>query len=166
MSSLAHSADCIGSIPGELVARLEVAEAGSLHFSWVVLLALGFKDISDRRDAVNTWSRTGRLDDAFTRDTVTTSLDAALALAERVLPGLGAWDIGHAYNAEPPYQARLVVVRQGDPETFARAATPALALCIAILKATATGKAGLAGYEAEGVVHPKTPSPEKQGEGL
>jgi hypothetical protein len=35
-------------------------------------------------------------------------------------------------------------------------------------KATATGKAGLAGYEAaaSGVVNPKNPSPEKQGEGL
>ena len=66
-----------------------------------------------------------------------TSADAALALAARVLPGLGAWDVGYAYNAEPPYYARLVLVREGPPEEFGRANTPAAALCIAILKAKA-----------------------------
>lgn len=70
----------------ELVERLEGASAGGRELSGEVLLALGFKDISDFRDARDTWSRTGRLDDAFHQGAVTTSLDAALALAKRVLP--------------------------------------------------------------------------------
>lgn len=67
---------------------------------------------------------------------VTTSLDAALALAERVLT-MGAWDVGYTYNSDRPYYARLVIVRddEGQPEIYGRSAAPALALCAAILRA-------------------------------
>lgn len=65
-------------------------------------------------------------------DAYTTSLDAALALAERVLPGRLTWRIeseGVSFTAafwdDPEY----------DPVGVGRAPTPALALCIAILKA-------------------------------
>lgn len=66
----------------------------------------------------------------------TASLDAALALAERVLT-MGAWDVGYTYNSDRPYYARLVIVRddEGQPEIYGRSATPALAICAAILKA-------------------------------
>ena len=66
----------------------------------------------------------------------TTSLDAALSLAERVLT-MGAWDVGYTYNSDRPHYARLVIVRddEGQPEIYGRAATPALALCAAILRA-------------------------------
>ena len=64
------------------------------------------------------------------------SLDAALALAERVLT-MGAWDVGYTYNSDRPHYARLVIVRddEGQPEIYGRSATPALALCAAILRA-------------------------------
>ena len=75
----------------------------------------------------------------------TTSLDAALALAERVLPG---WEFG-TYISRPDVhgnrQTKIEARRWQDvaPEyAFACASssarTPALALCIAILKARAT----------------------------
>lgn len=126
-------------VPSELVARLEVAEAGSVELDCDIGIVLG--DWSPPRRAVRDPDRP----DIWRRDgikhyqpyaEVTRSLDAALALAERVLPGLGAWDVGYAYNAAPLHYARLVIVREGPPEEFGRAATPALALCIAILKAS------------------------------
>ncbi|WP_295196491.1 hypothetical protein [uncultured Brevundimonas sp.] len=72
----------------------------------------------------------------FASEHLTTSLDAALALAERVLT-LGAWDVGYTYNSDRPHYARLVIVRddEGQPEIYGRSATPALALCAALLRA-------------------------------
>jgi hypothetical protein len=63
----------------------------------------------------------------------TRSLDAALALASRVLPGLYMWNV--EYDDEPtgtPASARVYAKTDGR----GYAATPAIAMCIAILKAT------------------------------
>ena len=61
----------------------------------------------------------------------TTSLDRALALAERVLPGWG-WSAG---GSRGEHYARIDTPDGRDFEE-SYAATPALALCLAILKAT------------------------------
>jgi len=128
-----------------LVARLEGAEAGNDELSAHVLKALiapadawversrfnGAWCIYECPEKPRVWEVSGPLRNA----PVTTSIDAALSLAGRVLPGMGAWDVGFAYSVAPSYYARLVVVRVGQPEEFGRAATPALALCIAILRA-------------------------------
>lgn len=70
---------------------------------------------------------------------VTTSLDAALALAERVLPGW-AWQIDLGLGMGPtvqgaskPWTEGLVAPDCGG--VFVTAATPALALCAAVLRA-------------------------------
>lgn len=71
---------------------------------------------------------------------VTTSLDAALALAERVLPGW-LWDVTTITTAVGGLRKPLAsVVRPDQTEgeeikTWGYGATPALALCIAILRA-------------------------------
>lgn len=64
---------------------------------------------------------------------VTTSLDAALALAERVLPGAEI-SMVHSPGGSFPYADVWVHKRSGQ----CHAKTPALALCIAILKARAS----------------------------
>jgi len=99
----------------DLLARLEVAEAGSLELDVAIW------------DAMGGWS-------VAHPPAVTTSLDAALALAERVLPGCrcmverdfdgNGWAMvqrSGTFNAER-------VMTDGN--------TPALALCAAVLKAT------------------------------
>ena len=73
---------------------------------------------------------------------VTTSLDAALALAERVLPGW-LWQVTTITTAIGGIRKPFAVVMNPDDDnddirTFGEATTPALALCIAILKARAT----------------------------
>ncbi len=114
----------------DLLARLEVAEAGYWRHSNDVLEALGFKNISDPRDCFNTWSRTGRLDDAFTSDAVTTSLDAALALAKRVYPE--GWLDLYIHGGK----ASAAQCFEGNRAYTATHASSPIAVCIAILKAT------------------------------
>ena len=70
------------------------------------------------------------------------SLDAALALAERVLPGW-LWQVTTITTAIGGIRKPFAVVMNPDDDnddirTFGEATTPALALCIAILKARAT----------------------------
>lgn len=67
----------------------------------------------------------------------TTSLDAALALAERLWPHV-MWRVGHDPD-DGSLKAELVTAQKpGDPPAVqSNASTPALALCIAILKARA-----------------------------
>jgi hypothetical protein len=104
----------------DLIKRLEEAEEGCPFLDREIWVALEFDRRSSPIDAPE----------------YTTSLDAALALAERVLPG---WDwharshYGDKFFAQvwPAFQSR---------QHEAYAATPALALCIAILKATDTGR--------------------------
>jgi hypothetical protein len=76
---------------------------------------------------------------------VTTSLDAALALAERVLPG---WDwsvttITTSFGGVKKVNALIVHPdhpSDKDISTFGEANTPALALCAAILRARSAGE--------------------------
>ena len=115
-----------------LIARLEAAEAGSRELddaAWFA--ATGEKASYPFDDETDPHIRYGTL--AWVRlPRSTTSLDAALALAERVLPGW-VWNMGndtrcwaHLWNDLPTYD--------GNP-SMGRAATPAVALCNAILRA-------------------------------
>jgi hypothetical protein len=119
----------------DLLARLEVAEAGSRELDAAMAV------VADKAERVIGHWRYNAEGRAREVEPVTTSLDAALALAERVLPGWG-WMVRHyaagqggpgwcAYVCEP--DADLV---ESGPVNSA----PALALCIAILKATAAAR--------------------------
>lgn len=88
---------------------------GAKHLDWVWV-----------DPATDQWKTNAR--DGFE---FTTSLDAALALAERIMPGWG-WSAGQGHG-EKAY-ARLDTLDGCDFEE-AYAATPALALCAAILRA-------------------------------
>jgi len=115
-----------GFVPTELVERLEVAEAGNGHLDVLIHAALWPSDPSIG------WNE---------QPPVTTSLDAALALAERVLPG---WEVGARVNQD---QTATCYVSDGGPIGMSRfqqseKPTPALALCIAILKATTASSVG------------------------
>jgi len=121
----------------DLLERLEVAEAGSRE------LDLRVFEHFDRVDGQR-WTEAD-LDYALTDPDLTinpphftTSLDAALALAERVLPGWW-WSISSERIGEPeprPFASGWLSDGETGELHTARAKTPALALCIAILKAT------------------------------
>lgn len=136
MTSVSTPPCCLGSIPlrsipTELVDRLSAAAAGSRHLDY------------ELKDALNDphWNLRVPAD-------WTTSLDAALALAERVLP-----DRPILMDRMPDGSGWAQV--RGTLSFNAKAATPALALCIAILKALApTPSDTLTGHEAEGEVTP------------
>jgi hypothetical protein len=108
----------------DLTKRLEEAEAGSLELD------------------VTIWGATGGWSVAHP-PAFTTSLDAALALAERVLPE--GWTAEIKTGARPFHRAIIHPKYQMEnkqdrcPMGLSKA-TPALALCIAILKATDTGR--------------------------
>jgi len=77
----------------------------------------------------------------FVVENYTTSLDAALALASRVLGDDWLWSMHQNYQAHPSTPAYQVTLRNmdratGDFDEPVSGPTPALALCIAILKAT------------------------------
>jgi hypothetical protein len=113
----------------ELIERLEKAEAGSLELSDEVMRAT--HNVHDGPYAH--WPSAAR---AFGWNClVTTSLDAALALAERVIQERGPIDLSICGSAQ-------VVIHHndpcGNPLAMAFGNTPALALTIAILKARAT----------------------------
>lgn len=125
-----------------LIERLEKAEAGSRELD--ALIWCEFNDavcyrLTDQERALIYTPRTGK---GMRRESnyapVTTSLDAALALAERA--GL------RPYLADATIKGRwrwtlvnpaLLGDLESEPWTNGVAATPALALCIAILKAKA-----------------------------
>lgn len=111
----------------ELIARLEEAEAGSREL--------------DREIGEITRAPMGNAGDVVGLGYAhfTTSIDAALALAERVLP-----DARVTINTGSGWARLLTKDGRYDYGFFAsaRAATPALALCIAILKAKAQGEGG------------------------
>jgi hypothetical protein len=133
----------------DLIKRLKEAEVGSAELSAHVIKAAlapaetwvaqspfnGAWLIYERREKPRLWEPGGSLRNL----SPTESLDAALALAERVLPGWG-WcmrtdDTGQCFaNVFPkcPNTDRIYF------DVYA--ATPALALCAAILKATDTGR--------------------------
>lgn len=101
-----------------LIARLEAAEVGSRELDWAVGAAL-FTGVR-----------------GCAAPNATTSLDAALALAERVLPGWRVFGI----SDERDFQVNRgwgagVGEKTGPGIQHAKAPTPALALVIAVLRA-------------------------------
>lgn len=134
----------------ELIERLEKADAGSRELDgqievvarWVMAARAGLAPEHRAR-----W-KSGRLGQVYDGNTgydaqpVTTSLDAALALAERVLPGW-LWEATTITTTIGGIRKPLAVVvdpegENDDVRTFGTAATPALAFCIAILRALRT----------------------------
>lgn len=122
----------------DLIARLEAAEAGSRELDCrVVAWSEGVIDGEHWSDADLEYALTDP-DRTCNPPRYSTSLDAALALASRVLPGgEGEIDFGRrgfaCLHPEQPYPAHL--------EYNAEASTPALALCAAILRAKSEGRA-------------------------
>ena len=72
---------------------------------------------------------------------VTTSLDAALALAERVLIEPFGWTINKVVDDGAVLHSAALYASRAYPD-YPAARTPAIALCIAILKAKAQGEGG------------------------
>jgi len=135
-----------------LIARLEAAEVGSRELDALITAHFVGAELRPYPPATDFgpsakwqfWSADGKHflgnESKFPVPPVTTSLDAALALAERVLPG---WYVGVQANryelliAPEDWSAYLSAPKghQFTDEVEASAPTPALALCIAILKA-------------------------------
>lgn len=122
----------------ELIARLEAAEVGSGELDALVYVTVANDPntyvVDPHPDSMFShkpgWYRTGN-DLSVLADPITTSLDAALALAERVLPDV-IWRVERfddkAFDAaiwDDPLDNRI---------GFGRATAPAIALCIAILR--------------------------------
>lgn len=138
-----------------LIARLEAAGVGSRELDGAVWYAIHEPDVEHGCLHVEQTEQgpmevlTCELGSKYA-DCVgnyTTSLDAALALAERVLPGCG-WDVASKTPhiqacldpelgepcAKHPHWAMVTVGHVGT-RRYHDGATPALALCIAILRA-------------------------------
>jgi hypothetical protein len=150
-----------------VLAKLEAAEAGNDELSARVMQSLVVPNGSVRQspfngawcvyDGLRLWERRGgwHRPDGWP---VTTSLDAALALAERVLADDWAIYVEKRphWSGGPTWSAHVTdgcVVREDW-----LAPTPALALCIAILRATTAAETGASGYEA------KRSEPKNEGE--
>ena len=128
-----------------LIEKLEGAEAGSRELDLDVAQALNMKLWGRRHPSNNShqWM-TEMAGSSVPVPRFTTSLDAALALAERVLPGwywragrtpLGQWHHGrYTYGWAHLSRTDASNCDRGD-EATGWAATPALALCAAILLA-------------------------------
>jgi len=112
-----------------LIEKLEGAEVGSGALSNEVLSACGYVETRFPMDSCPYWVHPSapRSPLSVAQESVTTSLDAALALAERVLPG---WFV--TLDTSGPH-ARLWI--GAEPSFGALGCTPALALCAAILRA-------------------------------
>ena len=117
--------------PG-LIERLEAAGEGSRELDAEIARLFGgqaiarFGDWDCREDGTGIWRPLPRY---------SSSLDAALALAERVLPDLTKINVW-TYVRGKHHHCEI----ETDEDEFdaLNASTPALALCIAILKARAT----------------------------
>lgn len=143
---MVHSAE-VGSIPvadmSALIALLEASETGSYVLDEIVIYALCksrfrtcIAGLPDDQGGLWMYEFDGHAPSSALR--VTQSLDAALALAERVLPGK-FWTVYAAYRIE----GRMTYgVNLDDDSDTSYSKTPALALCIAILKAKAQGEGG------------------------
>lgn len=134
----------------ELIARLEAAEAGSRELDALVWLrfnrpeysggvkALEMRSWYDGRGHMILETDAGEeVADDLGIGTYTTSLDAALALAERVLPGF-TWRVQR--HTSGMFDAALWSDPDDNYVGYGRTPSPALSLCIAILKAKAQGE--------------------------
>jgi hypothetical protein len=127
----------------DLIKRLEEAEAGSRELDREIAKLI---DKAEWDKCAN-WASMpcGAPPDVIDRDALrwlpayTTSIDGALALAERVLP---EWR--PMLRAHTGYWRAHLAAPNLDyaNDRTGRASTPALALCIAVLKATDTGREG------------------------
>ena len=133
-----------GASVSEVLARLEAAECGSRELDaevasvcedgevvWIQNRYIEGSNPAIRRPSANHLG-------GFVNDpcySYTTSLDAALALAERIWPHV-MWRVGHDPD-DGSFKAQLATAQKpGDqPAVHANASTSALALCIAILRA-------------------------------
>ncbi len=115
----------------DLIARLEAAEAGSRELDWHIADATDHPSFARKIEGF--WPPFGERSRAD-KDVpaYSTSLDAALALAERVLP-----DARALINTGTGWVRLLTKDGCYDYGVFgvAHASTPALALCAAILRA-------------------------------
>lgn len=135
-----------------LIARLEAAEAGSRELDAHVEVAVRAIEAAKTGLAREHWavwhaSSSGIVRDGATQYAsapVTTSLDAARALAERVC-GDREWMI--VKSNEDGVTSYHALIGPDSVERAGEALTPALALCIATLRAK------LDGYAAEGEVN-------------
>lgn len=177
---MVHSA-LTGSIPGMdgagiagLVQRLEAAEVGSRELDaqvWCIENGSTFKKMLpvpgfpgrhfSFRTSVGDIGFHGR--DQAPVHHYTTSLDAALALAERVLPGMCVENLGEMRDSGrmtghwlcqlgprgPRRRLTEITVEAlravADANPLVSAPTPALALCIAILRAVQSASTGTCG---------------------
>ncbi|SFS42809.1 hypothetical protein [Brevundimonas viscosa] len=140
----------------ELIERLEKAEAGSRELDGLLARRFGWHRVEPRhaRNRAGGWiapedfmglnsDGSPRLDSLHGTDIhrdpprLSQSLDAALALAERVLPGWCCATGGKLARGHRDAFARVDTPDGCDFEE-AYASTPALALCIAILRALRT----------------------------
>ena len=174
---MVHSDAKSVSIPGgdlsALIARLEAAEAGSRELDaeiWAALrsekikitgIAQPYGDNSGATQVLftlppkRTESATQKRGDFQHAEPATTSIDAALALAERMLPG---WRKFVEVVGDGRGSACVFLAHEAIDRPWFHAPTPALALCIAILRAIPNG------YEAAGEVSPNLKA-KAQGEG-
>jgi hypothetical protein len=136
-----------------LITRLEKAAEGSDELSANIMMLFRAPAGRVEQSAINgawcVYEASGRLVENSSRNgwwrpdgwKVTTSIDAALALAERVLPGCN-YSLYRDLTVQPDGKCwayiQHVATDRGCPTSFSSgpSATPALALCIAILHAT------------------------------
>ena len=122
-----------------LIQKLEGAEVGSRELDAHVWASVNGYELFEHDGAG--WRYRMHPDDIMRHERtsyispVTTSLDAALALAERLWPHV-MWRVGHDPD-DGSFKAQLVTAQKpGDPPAVhTNAATPALTLCAAILRA-------------------------------
>lgn len=114
----------------DLIARLEVAKVGSRELDAELMRIVPgsqvvghFGDYEWRSDGTGVWR---------SLPVPTKSIDAALGLAERVLPGW-LWSVGTSDDGSAISVLDDLNASGGFAE--ARAHTPALAMCISILRA-------------------------------
>lgn len=113
-----------------LIEKLEAAEAGNRDLDGHINLALGIAERTKRPYASTIGGR------FFATENYTTSIDAATALIANTLPKSG-YGCGKRWDALDPTPDELAYswIRVGSETYEVDAPTPALALCLALLKA-------------------------------
>ena len=122
----------------DLIAMLEAAGEGSRELDGEIALLVGATIDRDRFMRHPPWWELEGFPSRTTPWPFTASLDAIVALIERKLPEQFA---GLQANRHPDRRADWSAwLEDGMEQHEARAETPALALCIALLRALSTGE--------------------------
>jgi hypothetical protein len=117
----------------DLAKRLEEATGADRELDAAVMRACGLKVYPYDEPSGTTWGDAAKV--------ITSSLDAAVALVERVLPNGGNWHLSkRGYDDGVHQGGRAGAYLMSSPVTSfhdikAFAATPAIALCLAIVRA-------------------------------